>query len=496
MATLPTPGGDSGTWGTELNEFLSVAHNADGTAKGVVHARDYASLALAYAALPANGGVVVLDAGQRWDVGAGLVLDRTKKVSFVGPSRWHRGNPSITGTDLTYAGNEPVIFSSGTPTQLVSITATTGGAFTNGYGFTFTGIVFEMTKAATLYGIYAPSVCRATVRDCWFWSSNLSPAGALGIYAPNDAVYGNDVSWWKIEDNIASRCALVALGQGATQSNQNVVQRNIGFGRGATVVGTASFVALWTNHRSAVRDNNVEWYNTGIYLYQCYSTTVDGDGGEQTKTFVHMDGCAGCYVAPLGISTPAGTAGARLVLVDNGSTNNIIVAPPATFSSSLYGYASTAVVFGTGSTIDSNTLIGPEDSHWRGPATYVNDIAIKGGQTITPAAASLAVYANTAARPAMLVRNTGAAAMGAAQALIDVANFNAGDAGALIRVAAGGSAQAINATGPVFVDGVLRLVPRALPATCTVGDLCVNSTGNKLMVCTAANVWTVAGTQT
>lgn len=31
MARLPTPSGDDGNWGTILNEFLEVAHNADGT---------------------------------------------------------------------------------------------------------------------------------------------------------------------------------------------------------------------------------------------------------------------------------------------------------------------------------------------------------------------------------------------------------------------------------------------------------------------------------
>lgn len=31
MARLPIPGGDSGDWGTILNDYLSVAHNADGT---------------------------------------------------------------------------------------------------------------------------------------------------------------------------------------------------------------------------------------------------------------------------------------------------------------------------------------------------------------------------------------------------------------------------------------------------------------------------------
>lgn len=43
MARLPTPSGDDGNWGTILNEFLEVEHNADGThpdastaSKGVV----------------------------------------------------------------------------------------------------------------------------------------------------------------------------------------------------------------------------------------------------------------------------------------------------------------------------------------------------------------------------------------------------------------------------------------------------------------------------
>lgn len=33
MARLPEPGGDSGQWGDVLNDYLSVAHNADGTIK-------------------------------------------------------------------------------------------------------------------------------------------------------------------------------------------------------------------------------------------------------------------------------------------------------------------------------------------------------------------------------------------------------------------------------------------------------------------------------
>lgn len=36
MARLPQPGGDDGTWGDILNEFLSVEHNPDGKLKDVV----------------------------------------------------------------------------------------------------------------------------------------------------------------------------------------------------------------------------------------------------------------------------------------------------------------------------------------------------------------------------------------------------------------------------------------------------------------------------
>lgn len=44
MATLPTPGGDIGTWGTELNEYLSVGHEADGTHKGVYNVLDHGAI--------------------------------------------------------------------------------------------------------------------------------------------------------------------------------------------------------------------------------------------------------------------------------------------------------------------------------------------------------------------------------------------------------------------------------------------------------------------
>ncbi len=77
MARLPTVGGDNGSWGTVLNEFLSVGLNSDGTLKtGSYNAQDYGASPSASSAVnltaintaitaasEAGGGMVYLPAG-------------------------------------------------------------------------------------------------------------------------------------------------------------------------------------------------------------------------------------------------------------------------------------------------------------------------------------------------------------------------------------------------------------------------------------------------
>lgn len=55
MAVLPTVGGSSGTWGTELNNWLTVAHKSDGTLKDVEQNTPSAS----YTLVLADAGKVV-----------------------------------------------------------------------------------------------------------------------------------------------------------------------------------------------------------------------------------------------------------------------------------------------------------------------------------------------------------------------------------------------------------------------------------------------------
>lgn len=58
MANLPTVGGSVGTWGTELNTFLQVAHKDDGTLKDIEQNVRTASYTLA---LSDNGKVIEMN---------------------------------------------------------------------------------------------------------------------------------------------------------------------------------------------------------------------------------------------------------------------------------------------------------------------------------------------------------------------------------------------------------------------------------------------------
>lgn len=87
MANLPTPGGDEGTWGNILNDYLQVAHNTDGTLKaGAVSSGALQDSSVTSAKLSVTGG------------SDGQVL--TKNSAASGGFAWTSaaGSPDATAT--------------------------------------------------------------------------------------------------------------------------------------------------------------------------------------------------------------------------------------------------------------------------------------------------------------------------------------------------------------------------------------------------------------
>ena len=118
MARLPQPGGDSGTWGTILNEFLAESHNTDGTLK--TNAVTPAALS---SATPTTGQVLSYDGSNlTWTTvsGSGTVPDATSSV---------KGLVQLTG-DLGGTAASPTV--PGLASKENTITAGTTGQYYRG----------------------------------------------------------------------------------------------------------------------------------------------------------------------------------------------------------------------------------------------------------------------------------------------------------------------------------------------------------------------------
>lgn len=77
MARLPNPGGDDGTWGNVLNDFLAQAHNDDGSLKPI----SYTSLTNK-PTIPATAADIGAVSTTNLDAAtAGLIADNTSSTA-------------------------------------------------------------------------------------------------------------------------------------------------------------------------------------------------------------------------------------------------------------------------------------------------------------------------------------------------------------------------------------------------------------------------------
>jgi hypothetical protein len=160
MARLPTVGGDSGNWGTVLNEYLETAHNADGTLKldvkttADLKAIDVATLTDKQQALVAGyyapgdqgGGVFYYDAGSGTASNGGTTL-----APNAGGGRWKRAYSGPVNVKWFGAKGDGVTDDTAAIQAALNFVYTTGG-----------GIVFFPLGQ---YGTTAPLLLKSTASD-------------------------------------------------------------------------------------------------------------------------------------------------------------------------------------------------------------------------------------------------------------------------------------------------------------------------------------------
>lgn len=115
MARLPVVSSDDGTWGTILNEYLSVEHNSDGThpwstinGVGTLASRPAAAAGNSgkfYLATDTNGGTMYRSNGSSWaQVGLGVTQSTTPNGSASGDLTGTYPSPSVVSASETVAG--------------------------------------------------------------------------------------------------------------------------------------------------------------------------------------------------------------------------------------------------------------------------------------------------------------------------------------------------------------------------------------------------------
>lgn len=105
MSRLPTPGADDGTWGNVLNDFLSVAHNADGSLKSLPY--------ISNSEKGAVNGVATLDGTGKVPSAqlppAGTTPDATTTTKGVVQLAGDLGGTASSPTVPSLASKEPTI---------------------------------------------------------------------------------------------------------------------------------------------------------------------------------------------------------------------------------------------------------------------------------------------------------------------------------------------------------------------------------------------------
>ncbi len=292
---VPGPPGPSGV-GTTPGVFNVLTYDANANT-GTVDART-AILAARDACRTAGGGYVYFPPG-RYDVRAGLSLDRTKPVEFRAAPRLHHGQSSNVGL-TQYPNDGAVIFSTTAPESLVNFDLPASGV-NNGYGFAFHDLIFEATAAGQLYAIRARGLSHCIVDHCLFWARGDVRAldNFRGIWTATGFGVSDDASWWRVINNAFIGCALGIFGNPAipgAASNRHDISDNYCSGRYAGYTNLTAAVAI-TDTQVTTGTHNPHWKGVFPFGIQIDAEKMSVTSAASTTLWNVTRGVAGTTAA-------------------------------------------------------------------------------------------------------------------------------------------------------------------------------------------------------
>jgi len=350
MSRLPTVGADSNTWGAVLNDFLSVAHNADGSIKNLfvnvtnpvygadptgVNDSTVAIQAAITAAQAAGGGVIFFPAGT-YSISSTLSVT-ADNIQFLGV-----GRSSIIQTKATFTAS-PMIWYQGPGgagnfrfgAQIVSLRLINTVGSTAAIGIQLDSTYYARIHRVDVTGVYANNIylngiatafgAYTSIRDC-----NLGPgpggatSGGIGILTNNhefNVIDSNVINWFS-----------VAGGYGIKMAN------------GSTVISNNTFdecdTSIWNS-------------------FQSFNRIVNNQFDRGITQFIYLNGCKNTTVANNAFQHFVGTGSKTILNVDNSANaSNIIANNTCMLASGWTNFVTEGGSLGTSNTYENNDTAG------------------------------------------------------------------------------------------------------------------------------------------
>jgi hypothetical protein len=326
MARLPTVGADSNTWGTVLNAFLQVGHNASGSllgaftgfnvkddaygAKGDGSTDDTAAIQTAITAASAGGGTVFFPAGT-------YIISNTLSVTADNVQLLGTGRNSTIQAKSTFPAS-PMIWYQGPGgagnfrfgTSIISLRLINTVGSTSAIGLQLDSTYYAKIHRVDVDGIYANNIylngigtafgAYTTIRDCHMGPGpGGATSGGIGLLTNNhefNVIDSNVFNWFS-----------VAGGYGIKLTNGSNVISNCTFDECDT--------SIWNS-------------------FQSFNRIVNNQFDRGLTQFIYLNGCKNTVVANNAFQHFAGSGAKTVLNVDNSANAANIVSDNTTMATS------------------------------------------------------------------------------------------------------------------------------------------------------------------